>query len=382
MTTTLMQASTQWMTRPTDERFTNLDEMSAMMRDVRERSRSVSASTRKIQVLPAGDDKHKGLIMDVDSGSLSGIHMAPTHYSFGQLCALASPGNSPASYFRASNLPCEIIADCLNSNLRFSRKVEDVGLLGTLEGSFGDNDPSAELRAATGPNYGRIWNADCVDMLRDRFGNGTDGAFRVPGEFGKAVTIDKSNTTLFASDRDMFVFLADEERRITVPNRRNGESGSLARGFFLWNSEVGDKTLGAAFFLFDYVCCNRIVWGADQYQEIRIRHTKGAPDRWAEEAIPVLTEFARGSALPVQQAIEHAQETRVQNDLDAFLANRFGKNLVEPIKAIHQVEEGRPIETIWDVTVATTAHARSIGNTDRRVELERKAGDLLKAVAA
>jgi hypothetical protein len=42
----------------------------------------------------------------------------------------------------------------------------------------------------------------------------------------------------------MFVFLADEDRRI------------------------------------DYVCVNRIVWGADQYTEVRLRHTKGAPDRW------------------------------------------------------------------------------------------------------
>ena len=25
---------------------------------------------------------------------------APTHWSFGQLCSLAGPGNSPASYFR------------------------------------------------------------------------------------------------------------------------------------------------------------------------------------------------------------------------------------------------------------------------------------------
>jgi hypothetical protein len=81
----------------------------------------------------------------------------------------------------------------------------------------------------------------------------------------------------------MFVFLADEERRIEIPNRRNGQPGSLARGFFVWNSEVGNTTLGAGFFLFDYVCCNRYVWGADQYTEVRIRHTSGAPDRWIEE---------------------------------------------------------------------------------------------------
>jgi hypothetical protein len=155
----------------------------------------------------------------------------------------------------------------------------------------------------------------------------------------------------------------------------------MARGFFVWNSEVGDKTLGLGFFLFDYVCQNRIVWGADQYTEVRIRHTKGAPDRWLEEVAPVLKEYDEGSAQPVMQAIEGAREKRVQDDLEAFLAKRFGRSMVEPIKAIHQVEEERPIETLWDVTVAATAHARSIPNNDKRLEIERAAGELLKLAA-
>ncbi len=367
--TTLMQASNQWMSRPEDERFLSLIEMGAQMRDRQDRSRSTVESSKRIELLPDETDaKHRGLLLGLDSGSLAGVAMSPTHYSFGQLCSLASPAASPAAYFRESQLPAEVIADALNFNLRYSRKTEDVGLLATLEtGRLG------ELRAATGPNYGRVWNGDIVDMLKSRFGDGVTGDFRVPGEFGKRVTVDRQNTTLFASDRDMFVFLADEERRIEVAGR------NLARGFFVWNSEVGDKTLGAGFFLFDYVCCNRIVWGADQYTEVRIRHTKGAPDRWLEETVPVLTEFAQSSAKPIQQAIEHAQEKRFDDNLDAFLASRFSKRMVEPIKAIHLVEEGRPIETMWDVTVAATAHARSIGNTDKRLEIERAAGELLAA---
>ena len=211
-------------------------------------------------------------------------------------------------------------------------------------------------------------------------------AARVPGEFGRRVTVTKENTTLYASDRDMFVFLADEENRIGIPGRRslaNGTalSGSFARGFFAWNSEVGKSSLGAGFFLFDYVCENRIVWGADQYTEVRIRHTKGAPDRWLEEIIPVLKEYSEGSAKPVIQAIEDARSKHVEANLDQFLANRFGKRMVAPIKAIHETEEGRPIETLWDVTVAATAHARSITNTDARLEIERTARELLKQSA-
>jgi hypothetical protein len=69
----------------------------------------------------------------------------------------------------------------------------------------------------------------------------------------------------------MFVFLADEERRIEVPARRDGQPGSLARGFFVWNTEVGDKTLGAAFFLFDYADAPqpRTVRASDRFRDQR-----------------------------------------------------------------------------------------------------------------
>jgi hypothetical protein len=374
--TTLMQASRQWTSRPADERFVSLTEMAATLRTLRDRSRAVVESTRKIELLPDETDAtHRGLMLGIGNGAFAGVAMAPTHFSFGQLCSLASPGNSPAGYFRESKLPAPLIADALNCNLRFTRAVEEVGLLASLGEDNGVGVPTGTLRAATGPQYGRVWNADVVDMLTGQFGDGVTGEWRVPGEFGRRVTVDRQNTTLFASDRDMFVFLADEDRRIEVAGR------SLARGFFVWNSEEGSKSLGAGFFLFDYVCANRIVWGADQYTEIRLRHTKGAPDRWLEDVVPVLTEYSAGSAKPVIQAIEEARSRKVADDLDAFLAGRFGKRMVDPIKAIHQTEEGRPIETMWDVTVAATAHARSIPNTDKRLEVEREAGALLKRAA-
>jgi hypothetical protein len=374
MTTTLHQASQQWMSRPADERFLSLIDMQAFKRRVRERSTANVISSRKLAIAPAsseGAPTTHGLVVLGPNG----VPTAPTHWSFGQLCSLASPGNSPASYFRETRMPAPMIADCLNYNLRFTRGVEEIGVLLT------QGDDFSELRSVNGPNYGRVYDADVVDALVARFGDGVTGQWRVPGEFGKAVNVTKDNTTLYASDRDMFVFLADEENRIEIPNRQAGRFGSFARGFFVWNSEVGKTTLGAGFFLFDYVCCNRIVWGADQYTEVRIRHTKGAPDRWLEEVTPVLDEYSRASAKPVVEAITHAQEKRLGDELDAFLANRFGKKMVPALKAIHETEEGRPIETLWDVTVAATAHARQLSNNDTRIEIERAAGDLLKLAA-
>ena len=123
-------------------------------------------------------------------------------------------------------MPAPVIADCLNFNLRFTRGIEDIGVLLTRD------DEINELRSVNGPNYGRVYDADVVDALVDKFGDGVCGQWRVPGEFGNKVTVTTANTTLFASDRDMFVFLADEDNRIEIPNRRAGKFGSFARGLF------------------------------------------------------------------------------------------------------------------------------------------------------
>lgn len=201
-------------------------------------------------------------------------------------------------------------------------------------------------------------------------------------EFGQDVPITRANTTIYGSDRDIFIFLADEQNRIEMPNRRNGQPGSLARGFFVWNSEVGSQSIGAAFFLFDYVCMNRIVWGVQDFKEIRLRHTKSAPDRWLEEISPVLMEYSNASAAPIEQTIREAQRKRVDDDLDAFLRNRFTTAEAKAIQAAHEREEGRPIETIWDAVTGATALAKTIEHQDARVDLERKGGKLLDLVSA
>lgn len=363
---TLTQASRQWSSRPDDERFTSLHDLYAVTASGRERSRAAVLSTRQIEVQPAADDPINGLQVAGPNGGYS----LPTNWSFGQLASLAK---APAGYLRT--LPAPIVADAMNYGLRFSRDAEDVGILLTK------GEDSLELRAATGPRYGRVWNEEIVGALVNKFGDGVSGDFRVPGEFGKRVPVTKANTTIFGSDRDIFVFLADEEHRVEVHNRRDGQPGSLARGFFVWNSEVGSQSIGAAFFLFDYVCQNRIVWGAQEYKEIRLRHTASAPDRWLEEISPVLLEYSNSAAGPVEAMIREAQAKKVADDLDEFLAKRFTKSEATGIKAAHEREENRPIESLWDVSVGVTEFAKTIQYQDQRVAVERKAGAILDLVA-
>jgi hypothetical protein len=364
----LMQAHTQWSSRAEDERFLSLNEMADHFNTLRENSKEIVLASNKINAVPLGDPQHKGMALEVNGNAMP---IAPTHWAFGQLAARAE---APASYLRT--LPAPVAADCINYGLQFKRSIEDVGIFLQRTGP-----QSGLLRAATGPKYGRVWNADIIAGLIDRFGDGVTGRFRVPGEWGKAVTVNRDNTTLFASDEDCFVFLADESNRIEVPNRRNGQPGTMARGFFVWNSEVGAQTFGVATFLFDYVCGNRIVWGADGYKEIRIRHTASAPERWIHEVAPALETYANSQTADITKALADAREKKLGDKLDDFLAQRFGKRVGEKIKLAHLADEGRPMENLWDVITGATAFARSIQNSNDRVLIERKAGDLFAEAA-
>lgn len=361
--TTLMQASNQWASRPDDERFVSLPEMRAHFEGRRVQSEGFTLPSKALRFEPLDDSRGLAVINAKKDEAL-----APTHWSFGQLCQLAE---APAGYLRTleAKRASPIVADCLNIGM-MTRDVEDVGLLVYRNGTN-------ELQAATGPNYGRVWHDDVIATLTKQFGDGVSGDWRVPGEWGRKVTVTKANTTLYAGDRDMFIFLADEVNRVEVPHRRPGETGTLARGFFLSNSMVGSRSLMLSCFYFDYVCGNRIVWNVEGFHEIAMRHTASAPDRWLDEVAPALAIYRNKSTVTITKAIEEARATKIEGDVDEYLAKRFGKRMASPLQNVHRMEEDRPIETVWDAATAATAYAKGIKWQDERVDLERKAGNLL-----
>jgi len=360
---TISTVSREWATRPDDQRYTSLLDMEQHFATVRRNSVAQAVSSRRIAFKPTSQHD---LTLSLDGGP----DISPTHHAFGQLATLA---RAPAGYLR--RLPAPFAADLLNYGLTFDRDIEDVGTL-----AYQPSSGQGRLRAATGPNYGRIWNHDIVRGLIDRVGDEVSGDWRVPGEFGVRVPVTVENTTLYAADHNMFVFLADEDNRVEIKDRRAGEPGTLARGILIWNSETGDRTLGVVTVLFDYACRNRILWGVKGYDKLVIRHTAGAPDRWIEQVWPAIKAYQESSTKGITDAIEVAKNLRLGDKVDEFLRSRFSATFATAMQNRHMIEEGRPIETIWDAVTAATAVAREIPHQDRRVEVEASAGKILSLV--
>ena len=309
--------------------------------------------------------------------------VTPTHWSFGQL---ASQVGAPAAYLR--QLPSPLAAINLQYGLT-SHRAEQIKTLETDDPASGGR---LELRAVTGPDYGRIYDHELVEAVQKIAGNGTgDTRWKVPGVldwstgvYNPRVDITRDTTTLYASDRDVFLFLVDDLNPIEAGRLPDGSPDLYFRGFYCWNSEVGAKTLGMASFYLRAVCQNRNLWGVEDFEEISIRHSKYAANRFAHEAAPALEGFANSSPRPFINGIKAAHErivARTNEDRSDFLRGR-GFSKAETGKIIDTVlaEEGHPPESIFDFVQGITALARNKPHQDARLDMEAKAKKLLDRV--
>ncbi len=370
------RVSSEWFSRPDDERYLSLSELYASVKGRADRSRTRTLESAAIRVEAHRDDPENLALILPDTEA----PVAPTHWSFGQLASLVG---APAAFLRL--LPAPLAGIILQYGLT-SHRAEQIKTLETEDGR-------TELRAVTGPDYGRINDHELVAAVRKVAGNGTgDTRWKVPGTldwssgvYNPMVDITKDTTTLYASDRDVFLFLVDDMNPIEAGKLPDGSPDLYFRGFYCWNSEVGAKTLGIASFYLRAVCQNRNLWGVEDFQEISIRHSKYAANRFAHEAAPALTRFADSSPRPFVEGIRAARErvvARSDDDRTDFLRKR-GFSKAETARIVETVlaEEGRPPESVFDFVQGITAVARSKPQQDARLEMEGKAKKLLERAA-
>ncbi|UWQ95501.1 DUF932 domain-containing protein [Rhodobacteraceae bacterium M385] len=370
------RVSSEWFSRPDDDRYLSLDALFASVKGRAERSRTRTVESATIRVEAHRDNPERlQLMMPGAEGPI-----APTHWSFGQLSSLIG---APAAYLR------QLPAPLAGINLQYGLTNHRAEQIKTLE----TEDGRTELRAVTGPDYGRIYDHELVSAVQGIAGNGTgDTRWKVPGVldwstgiYNPRVDITKDTTTLYASDRDVFLFLVDDLNPIEAGTLPDGTPDLYFRGFYCWNSEVGAKTLGIASFYLRAVCQNRNLWGVEDFQEIKIRHSKYAANRFAHEATPALEAFANSSPAPFIDGIRAAREkivARTDEDRSDFLRKRgFSKAAATTIIDAVLIEEGRPPESVYDFVQGVTAVARNRPQQDARLEMETRAKKLLESAA-
>ena len=379
--------SSQWFSRPDDQKFLSLDDMLAYKKIDSQRMTSRTVDTHKIQIIGDYDETNPSrgdLRIEYRDDNNRDHNNTPTNWAFGQLSQLAG---APAGYLK--DLPSPLAADCIQWGLKYNRGKELIKV-------YGHHADGGELRAATGPDYGRIYDWEILEPIKNLVDQ-SGGRWKIPGMmtgsrdgmavYDPEIPVTMDTTTLFASDRDVFVFLVDDRNPLEVGKLANGEPDLMFRGFYAWNSETGGKTAGIAAMYLRGVCMNRNLWGVENFHEIKIRHTKFAPDRFAQEARPALQSFANGSTATFIEGVMAAKAAKIATNDDerlAFLVKRAGLSgrMAKAAAARHFAEEGHPVATVWDAAQAITALARDIPHQDARIEMERRAGALLDKVAA
>ena len=358
--TNLDDASIQWRDRPGDERFLSVRDLHENVAARHAHSQEFTLSSRVL-----GDNvKHQGDDRLVLAGRTGNAVFS--NFAFGQLSGIAG---APAGYLRS--LPAPITA--VNLAWGLANRAND----STKVLALPPNGRDGMVRAFTSETYGRIWDDQVTAALLE-LEERTNGQWKVPAA-SYASKDPKRATTLYASDRDVWVMLVDDSHPIDF-----GNGDVLFKGFMVWNSEVGDSTFGLRTFYYRYVCDNRIVWGARVQSELKIRHTSGGPARFAIQVAPALKEYSEESPAEIIEHISAAKryaipEAEKPQDVVAWLKNRgFGKEMAETAVTLAEHEEGEGSSlNLWGIAQGITAAARNVKYNDDRVRLEQQAGKIL-----
>jgi hypothetical protein len=246
----LTRAHHELFRRPPDERFASLRELQEHCQQERQFSSDCWHLPQSLDPRAAED---RVTVRLGDDGAF-----LMNDWSFSQLCRLSG-----------------VTKGTLN---RLSPETTSLALQETLPTSdkpFQFLATGKTVRSMHGVVYTRLWNADLLDVVSEFATN-----FQPPPAAAGGAT------GLYCGEQDMFAFLIDPAGWAEI----NGEA--FAPGFFVWNSEVGRRSLGIQTFWFQAICQNHIVWDAVDVVEFSRKHTRNVHDGLGEirRIIEVLVE--------------------------------------------------------------------------------------------
>jgi hypothetical protein len=267
-------------------------------------------------------------------------------WSFSQLCRLSGVRRETLN-----RLSSDTASKVMQETLSPSQK--PIQLLST----------GSTVRSLHGVAYTRLWNADLLDVVRE-----TAVDFRPPQE---SLT---GGTGLYCGEQDMFSFLIDPLGWCEI----DGEA--FAPGFFVWNSEVGRRSLGIQTFWFQKVCANHIVWDATEVVEFTRKHTTRVYEG-LDEIRGIIDQLARKRDERRDgfvKTLRNAMTTRLGDCPDAVVKQlterRIPRHLVDQAMEMAQVHGGFTIFALVDALTRLSQNIRYAGD---RTELDSRIGSLL-----
>ena len=382
----LHNASHEWATRPMDERFWTITEARDHAREVR----AVTCEGREPFDTLRLEAVGEGLTLRGESQR----PYAVTNWAFGQLCQRVE---APASYMRT--LPAPLAADNLNHGLRHAGTADAQMLLRADE----EGRPVV-LRALTSDYYSRLWDADVLERCIELEARGWRVPPARPARAGMqgverpatAEDVLRGNkhalsvkvgdpiapAGIYLSDRDMFVFLIDENTRVS-----DGTEAGLMRGVFVMNSEVGASSLRVTCFLFRSVCGNHIVWGARNVVDVRLAHRGNIEARAWTALRDNVQRYLETSASEEENVIRAAKRLTLGATQEAVVeaaakvTRLSARTLTNAYRRVQGDVDGDPT-TAWGMTQGLTRYSQLFTrNQDQRDAIDRAAGRLVELAA-
>lgn len=422
--TNLYAASNQWAHRPEEERFWDLAELERHLLEERAAEREWDFSYNDISLVGT---EANDLVLETKKGT----QLALSNWSFTQLCDRLGLAPSMVKSFtmptiqaimreRMNNVMAVSSVDPGDDNVDADNDWEILSDEATEAPSTDDGTMKLlvkkngifTVRSITSTSYGRKWNSDIVSMLRSvaepngwrnpparpAFANATKTRVATEDDVlknqsdGGGINVKVGDIIgpagLYKNDRNMFIFLVDDSNPID-----DGSEGGLKRGFYISNSEVGERrTLQATFFGYKSICGNHIIWGASNVVNIKLKHTKNSVAKFDDKFAESLGNYHNG---------DKATESRM---IAAAKIHMLGKDKEEVVDEVYKMKSRFPMLTkdlitsgyekasqwehaynasprsVWGLMNGLTMVSQHSKFADTRNTIDRAAGSLMDAV--
>jgi hypothetical protein len=224
------------------------------------------------------------------------------------------------------------------------------------------------IRSIHGHSYTRLYNADLVTTLRE---------FAV--DFQPPQRAASGGTGLYCGEQDLFCFLIDSTGWAEI----DGEA--FAPGFFVWNSEVGKRSVGISTFWFQAICANHIVWDATEVVEFTRKHTGKVGEALGDirHIVEQLVEKRDARRDGFVAAMRKAAETVLGADAEEAMKalNKIGITRTLAKRAL-EIAETRGRFTVFSLLDALTKLSGECEFAGDRTDADQKAAQLLDLVLA